>query len=327
MRHFNPSEHPVPFVHRLLLGGVAPRPIALVASMDAEQRLNLSPFSFFNAFGANPPIIVVSPAYRGKDGTPKHTFGNILTTREFTVSAVTWDMVEQISLASSDYPAGVDEFVKAGFTPLASTLVATPGVAESPFVMECRLLQHIDTGAQPGSGNLLVAEVLMFHVRESVLDGDRIDPRRMDLVARMGGDWYCRANGEALFELPKPSHNGIGMDALPEHLRNSVILTGNDLAGLAGVAALPDVEAIRKRWHQDLDRMYVDQHSADMFDVELRAGNPRGALLCLLKDWKAGRLDETHRHTRLLHCTRAFLAEGDIDLAWECALMSAERFQ
>ncbi|MCZ7557811.1 MAG: flavin reductase family protein [Bacteroidia bacterium] len=322
MRHIDPSKHPVPFVHRLLLGGVAPRPIALVSSMDADGNVNLSPFSFFNAFGANPPIIVVSPAYRGKDGTPKHTFENIVATKEFTVSAVTFDMVEKISLASSDYPRGVNEFVKAGFTPLASNVVSPPGVAESPFVMECRLLQHIDTGAKPASGNLLVAEVLMFHVRESVFDGERIDPRRMDLVARMGGDWYCRAHGDALFELPKPSHNGIGIDALPGHLRTSTVLTGNDLAKLAGVAALPDAEAIRLRWLQDIERIFVEQHSADMFDVELRAGNPRGALLCVLKEWKAGLLDTQQRSFRLLQCTRAFLAAGELDQAWECAVMS-----
>ncbi len=324
MRHFDPSEHPVPFVHRLLLGGVAPRPIALVASMDVEGTINLSPFSFFNAFGANPPIIVVSPAYRGKDGTPKHTFENIVATKEFTVSTVTYDMVEQISLASSDYPRGVNEFDKAGFSQLPSNKVAPPGVAESPFIMECRLLQHIDTGAKPASGNLLVAEVLMFHVRESVFEGERIDPRRMDLVARMGGDWYCRANGAALFELPKPSDNGIGIDALPEHLRTSTFLTGNDLAKLAGVPSLPDVQAIRARWMQDLERVYVDQHNADMFDVELRAGNPRAALLCVFKDWKADRLDTGHRTARLLQCTRAFLLAGELALAWECAVMSED---
>jgi hypothetical protein len=190
--------------------------------------------------------------------------------------------------------------------------------------MECRLLQHIDTGAKPASGNLLVAEVLMFHVRESVFDGERIDPRRMDLVARMGGDWYCRAHGDALFELPKPSHNGIGIDALPGHLRTSTVLTGNDLAKLAGVAALPDAEAIRLRWMQDIERIFVEQHSADMFDIELRAGNPRGALLCVLKEWKAGLLGTQQRSFRLLQCTRAFLAAGELDQAWECAVMSAE---
>jgi flavin reductase (DIM6/NTAB) family NADH-FMN oxidoreductase RutF len=324
MRHFDPSEHPVPYVHRILLGGVAPRPIALVSSMDSDGQINLSPFSFFNAFGANPPVIVVSPAYRGKDGTPKHTFENIMATKEFTISAVTFDMVDRISLASSDYARGINEFEKAGFTPLAPIKVSPPGVAESPFVMECQLLQHIDTGGKPGSGNLLVAEVVMFHVRNSAFEGDRIDPRRMDLVARMGGDWYCRANGEALFMLPKPSHNGIGIDALPETLRTSAILTGNDLAKLGSVAELPNADAIRARWSQDIERVFADQHSADMFKVELRAGNPRGALLCVLKDWKAGQLDEAHRSSRLLQCTRAFLAAGELDQAWECAVMSGE---
>lgn len=322
MRGIDPSEHPVPFVHRVLLSGVAPRPIALVASADAEGGVNLSPFSFFNAFGANPPVIVVSPAYRGKDGTSKHTFENIVATRDFTVSAVSYAMVEQINLASSDYPRGVNEFVKAGLTPLPPARIAVPGVAESPFVMECRLLQHIDTGAKPASGNLLVAEVLYFHVRESAYDGERIDPRRLDLVARMGGDWYCRANGAALFELPKPAHNGIGFDALPAHIRTSSVLTGNDLARLAGVAALPDADAIQQRWLRDVERVFVEQHSADDFEVELRLGNATQALLTVFKDVRAGRLDAEFRAMRLLRCAQVFLANGDVERAWECALMA-----
>ncbi|MBR9977374.1 MAG: flavin reductase family protein [Bacteroidetes bacterium] len=322
MKSFNPNDHPVPFVHRLLLSGVAPRPIALVGTQDREGRVNLSPFSFFNAFGANPPVIVVSPAYRGKDGTTKHSFENIRDTGEFTVSAVSHSMVEQISLASSDYEQGEDEFLKAGFGKLTSDIVAPPGVAEAPFVMECRLLHHFDTGAKPGSGNLMIAEVVMFHVRESAFEGDRIDPRRLDLVARMGYNWYCRANGDALFELPKPAHNGIGIDALPQHLRESDILTGNNLARLASVVEIPDGEEILLRWKEDLQGIDPAQTPADMFDVELRLGEAHRAVLSVFAAWKRQELRANECSRRLQHCTRLALDQNQMSLAWECALMS-----
>jgi flavin reductase (DIM6/NTAB) family NADH-FMN oxidoreductase RutF len=322
MKTFDPKEHPVPFVHRLLLSGVAPRPIALVSTMDEEGRVNLSPFSFFNAFGANPPVIVVSPAYRGSDGTPKHSFLNIRATKQFTVSAVSHSMVDQISLASSDYERGVDEFDKAGLTRLPSRVVAPPGVAESPFVMECRLLHHFDTGGQPGSGNLMIAEVVMFHVRESVYVGDRIDPNRMDLVARMGYNWYCRASGNALFELPKPKHAGIGFDALPSHLRDSRVLTGNDLGKLASVETLPDTDAILQRWREDIAGIDPAQLGADRFDIEQRVGDAHRALLTVLADLKTGTLGSEETARRLQVCSQLALRGGETTLAWECALMS-----
>jgi len=322
MKVIDPREHPVPFVHRTLLSGVAPRPIALVATVDREGRHNLSPFSFFNAFGANPPVIVVSPSHRGKDGTPKHTFENIRDTEEFTVSAVSYAMVQQINLASADYPRGVDEFAKAGFTKLPSEVVAPPGVAESPFVMECRLLQYVDTGGNPGSGNLMIAEVLRFHVRESAFEGERIDPRRLDLVARMGYNWYCRANDDALFELPKPAHTGIGMDALPAHIRMNSVLTGNDLAILAGVETLPDADAILSRWQKMFSDLLPERSAPDMVEVELRTGNPQRAMTALLRGWKYHASDPTDLEIQLLRCAQSAIAAEDIALAWECALMA-----
>lgn len=325
MKSFDPTGHPVPFVHQLLLSGVAPRPIALVASMDAEGRRNLSPFSFFNAFGANPPVIVVSPAYRGTTGVPKHTFENILATREFTVSAVSYAMVHQVNLASAEYERGVNEFVKAGFTELPSTHVAVPGVAESPFVMECRLLQHVDTGGRPGAGNLLVAEVVMFHVRESAYENERIHPERLDLVARMGQNFYCRASGAAIFELPKPPRTGIGFDGLPAHVRESAVLTGNDLARLAAVETLPDAAAVEERWSRDLERLPPDGAGADSFDIEYHMGHPREALFCALRDLRfAGTAAEPFA-LRLARCAQLFLRDGDTAMAWECALMGEAR--
>ncbi len=348
MKHYNPDDHPLPFVHRLLLGGVAPRPIALVSTVDAEGNVNLSPFSFFNAFGANPPIVVVSPAFRGSDGTPKHTYDNILATGEFTVSAVSFDMTEQISLASSNYDRGVDEFVKAGFSRLIPDRVAPPGVAESPFVMECRLLRHIDGGGKPGSGNLMLGEVLMFHVRDDVFDGEQFDIPALDLVARMGGNWYCRAAGDALFELPKPRHNGIGMDALPEHLRQSTILTANDLAKLAGVETLPEDALVLERWRNLLSgrslvagernlaagddlaagerNLVADNDVQAHGDSAKDAGpdNPAAAaaLLRLLRQWIHDEPDVEKLVEMLQYCARDFLADDDLDRAWDCALIS-----
>jgi flavin reductase (DIM6/NTAB) family NADH-FMN oxidoreductase RutF len=323
MKTFNPKDHPVPFVHRLLLSGVAPRPIALVSTLDEEGRHNLSPFSFFNAFGANPPVIVVSPAYRGSDGTPKHSFLNISATKEFTVSAVSHAMVDQISLASSDYERGVDEFEKAGFSKLPSRIVAPPGVGESPFVMECRLLSHFDTGGKPGSGNLLIAEVVMFHVRESAFDGDRIDPHRLDLVARLGYNWYCRASGDALFELPKPPHAGIGFDLLPVHVRESRVLTGNNLARLAGVTQLPDADEILARWRESIEGMDPDAAHADSFEIELRIGNAHRAWVTVLSDLRSASIIHEEAAHRLQLCCRLALERNELTFAWECAMMSA----
>lgn len=321
MRSFSPADHPVPLVHQLLLSGVAPRPIALVSSIDADGRHNLSPFSYYNAFGANPPVIVVSPAYRASNGIPKHTFLNIVETGEFTVNAVSYSMVEQISLASSDYERGVDEFQKAGFNKRESSLVQPPGVAESPFIMECRLLQHVSTGGKPGAGNLLIAEVLMFHVKESAFENDAIHPRRLDLVARMGGNWYCRANGEALFELAKPRQNGVGMDQLPDHIKMSTVYTGNDLAKLAGISSLPDVASIRGEWLRDLLRLGVGLKEPDDLDTELRIHSPRAALLTVFRNIVNGTPAELIC-TQLQRVSQGFLAEGDLERAWACALMS-----
>jgi flavin reductase (DIM6/NTAB) family NADH-FMN oxidoreductase RutF len=240
MHTFDPDLLPFSEVHRILLGGVAPRPIAFVSTLDKQGRSNLAPFSFFNAFGVNPPIICFSPAYAGRTGLPKHTFLNLLETGECTVSIVTYDMVFQTSLASSPFAAGVDEFAKAGFTKTQSIKVMPHGVAESPFVMEARLLQHIEFGGKPGSANMLICEVVLLHVKEEVFDEKgSIDPRKMDQVARMGGPWYSRANAD-LFQLPQPLKPLVGIDALPEELKHSSILTGSDLAKLATIETLPN---------------------------------------------------------------------------------------
>jgi len=235
MRSFDPDVIPHSEIHRLLVGGVAPRPIALVSTLAADGTSNLSPFSFFNAFGVNPPIICFSPAYSGKTGQPKHTMENLLETEECTVSIVTYDMVHQISLASAPYGRGVDEFVKSGLTKRPSVKVQPPGVQESPFVMEARLVHHIDFKGAPGSANLMICEVVLLHVRDEILiPQGGIDPVAIDQVARLGGQYYTRAR-DGIFALPQPTKPLAGIDALPDHIRTSPILTGKQLAQLASI--------------------------------------------------------------------------------------------
>ncbi len=314
MRVIDPSTIPHAEAHRYLLTCVAPRPIAFVGTLDAEGVPNLAPFSFFNAFGANPPVIAFSPAYRGIDGTPKHTFLNIKETGEFTVSVVSYSMVEQVSLASGDYEAGVDEFVKAGFTKLKSEKIKPFGVAESPMVMECKLLQHVDLGGKPASGNLMIGEVVMFHIKESVFEGRYPEINRLDLVGRMGGPFYTRASGNAIFELAKPKHPGIGFDALSEEVRTSRVLTGNDLAILAGVETIPTREEAVAFLRE---RKASSEGMPDDMGIEQRVGNPDGMLaiaLCETPESPDVRQDLFHNIAQL------YLRRRDMTSAWYALL-------
>jgi flavin reductase (DIM6/NTAB) family NADH-FMN oxidoreductase RutF len=241
MLHFEPKDLPVPKVHQYMLGGIQPRPIALVSTISEDGAVNLSPFSFFNAFGANPPMIAFSPARRGRDGSVKDTYNNLNATRECVVQAVTHAMVQQVSLASAEYPPDVDEFVKAGLTPIKSDIVRPPRVKESPYQMECRLRQMIDLGGRPGSGNLALCEVVKFHIAEDIIRDGVIHPDLIDLVGRQGANFYCRASGESVFEVAKPvAKTGIGFDNLPEHILRSHVLSANNLAQLANVEVMPD---------------------------------------------------------------------------------------
>ncbi len=237
-----------------LVQAVGPRPIAFVTSLDEKGGVNLAPYSFFNGFGANPAVVVFSPTYRGVDGTAKDTLRNVVATREFAISVVTWPMVEQMNLASAEYPAGVDEFEKAGFTKLPSVKVRPPGVGESPLVMEGRLLQHVEMGGKGASANLLIGEIVLFRIAESVLDeSGKVDPSKLDQVGRLGGNWYTRARA-GLFELPKPTGLPLGFDALPPSVRASEVLTGAELARLASVTVRPDTS----QWRAD----YLARHGA-----------------------------------------------------------------
>jgi len=237
----DPKEVSIAKFHSILLGAVGPRPIAFASTIDEDGRPNLSPFSFFNAFSANPPVLVFSPARRVRDNTTKHTLENVLRVPEVVINVVNYDMVQQMSLASTEYPEGVNEFEKAGFTQLASEKVRPFRVKESPVQFECIVKEVISLGDEGGAGNLIICEVVMAHMHADVLnEQNQIDQQKIDLVGRMGGNWYSRAHGAALFEVEKPLTTlGIGVDALPEHIRYSPVLTGNNLGQLGNVEHIP----------------------------------------------------------------------------------------
>lgn len=237
----DPKEVSVPKMHGYLLGAVVPRPIAFASTVDKEGNINLSPFSFFNIFSANPPILVFSPSRRGRDNTTKHTYENVLEVPEVVINIVNYNIVQQASLSSTEYDKGVNEFIKSGLTPVASERIKPPRVGESPVSFECKVNEVISLGSNGGAGNLVICEVLLAHIKEEVLDEEgRIDPVKLDAVARMGGNYYCRAQGDAIFTVPKPlTTKGIGVDQIPMAIRNSKVLTGNDLGILGNVERLP----------------------------------------------------------------------------------------
>ncbi|KAA9339695.1 flavin reductase family protein [Hymenobacter busanensis] len=254
-RTITPGTLPGPEWHQFMLGAVAPRPIAFVSTIDRAGNVNLSPFSFFNVFSSNPATLIFSPANRVRDNTQKHTLYNVRDeVPECVVNICDYALVEQMSLASTEYERDVNEFRKAGLTELASDKVRPPRVAECPVSFECVVEQVIAIGDSNGGGNLVICRVVQAHFREDILldNGHGVDPHKFDAVARLGGDWYARVVPESLFEVPKPNRNkGIGIDQLPEHIRRSDVLTGNNLGRLANIEpqALPsadDVQAFRQ---------------------------------------------------------------------------------
>jgi flavin reductase (DIM6/NTAB) family NADH-FMN oxidoreductase RutF len=259
MQHLDPKDLSIPDLHGYLVGAVGPRPVAFASTIDAEGHPNLSPFSFFNVFGANPPLMIFSPARRGRDNTTKHSYHNVKAVPEVVINIVTYAMVQQVSLASGEFPEGVNEFVKAGLTPLPSIKVRPFRVKESPVQFECRVQQVIETGTGGGAGNLVLCEVVMIHVDESILDErGKIDQRKIDLVGRMGGHFYCRAHGDALFELTQPNNNlGVGVDALPSHALRSPVLTGNDLGMLGAVRSIPDETRVNEYKLTELSELFI----------------------------------------------------------------------
>lgn len=280
-KSINPKDLPVPELHHHLLSAIAPRPIAFASTVDSAGNVNLSPFSFFNVFGANPPIVIFSPARNGRTNTNKHTFENVKETNECVINIVNYPMVEQMSLSSTAYDKGVNEFEKAGFTELDSELVKAPRVKEAPVQMECKVMQIIETGDGGGAGNLVICEVVKLHINESYLDENgKIDSVKMDLVARMGGSWYCHATPEAMFEIPKPLQTkGIGVDALPEAIRNSTVLSGNNLGRLGNMETVPTPENIASVKEDESFQTALSNNQVHEFiKSELEKGNNEQAL-------------------------------------------------
>ncbi len=265
MLKINPKEIEVRKMHQYLLGSIGPRPIALASTVDANGNRNLSPFSFFNVFSANPPILIFSPARRGRNNTTKDTYHNCKDTREVVINVVNYDIVQQVSLSSTEYDSDVDEFVKSGLTPIESELITPARVKESPIQIECKVNDVVELGDGGAAGNLVICEVLRMHIKEEVMaDDGLIDQDKLDLVGRMGRDWYTRASGDALFWVEKPIANkGIGVDAIPNAIKNSMILTGNDLGKLGNVEHLPNETAIENYARGDIQLRQIIESGAD----------------------------------------------------------------
>ena len=274
-----------------LQSAIAPRPICFASTIDLQGNVNLSPFSFFNIFSIQPPIVVFSPSRRVRDNTTKHTLQNVAEVAEVVINVVDYSMIHQTSLASCEYPKTVNEFEKAGFTMQAATVVTPPMVKESKIKLECRVIEIKSLGNEGGSGNLVLAQVVKMHVDEDVIGEDnRIDPRRLELVARLGGDWYCRVNESNLFKVEKPNTQlGIGIDSLPSNIRNSSILTGNNLGQLANHQIIPLI-----------DPSFEDDTLKNIFQYY--------SLTPELME------EELHRYARTL------LEKGDTEAAWQVLL-------
>lgn len=272
MLSLDPKELPVPQLHRYLLGAIGPRPIAFASTIDESGVPNLAPFSFFNVFSANPPILIFSPARSGRNNTTKDTYENVKVVPECVINIVNFNIVEQMSLASSPFEKNVDEFIKSGLTPIPSDLVKPFRVKESPVQFECKVNEVIELGTEGGAGNLIICEVVRIHINEEVLDDQQmIDQVKIDLVARMGGNWYCRADKNSMFEIAKPITTiGVGYDAIPNDIKNSSVLTGNDLGKLGGIEEIPNETDVNEYKLIELSDLFVSlEDNAVELELEL----------------------------------------------------------
>lgn len=314
MLHYEPKDLSVPEVHRLLLGGVAPRPIALVSTISKDGINNLSPFSFFNAFGANPPVVAFSPSRRGRDASLKDTYNNLIATKECVIHSVTHSMVEQVSLASAEFPPEYDEFIKSGLTPIDSDIIKPKRVKESPFQMECKVLEVKSFGDGGASANIAICEVLKFHVAEGLFTDGIIDPFKIDLVARMSGDFYTRASS-GVFAVKKPiDKKCLGYDQIPLHIRQSEIYSANDLGKFGNSEAIPtdnDVtEFIHKIRKEDPEQF---ESGYDAFLRYQRLNDYKRMLKAALE------MDSNFKRSIELS-VKCALQNNDMDFAWKAAL-------
>jgi flavin reductase (DIM6/NTAB) family NADH-FMN oxidoreductase RutF len=295
MLSLDPKELKIPLLHQYLLHAVAPRPIAFASTVDKDGRPNLSPFSFFNVFSASPPVLIFSPARSGRTGKTKNTFDNVKEVPEVVINIVNYALVHQVSLTSAEYEKGVNEFVKAGLTEIPSLKIKPPRVKESPVQLECKVMNIIELGQNGGAGNLVICEIVMIHIDETILDPETkmIDQQKIDLVSRLGGDWYGRASGNSLFKIAKPLTTiGIGVDGIPEHIRHSKVLTGNHLGILGNVEKIPT-------------------------DDEVQHYKTSGAILEVFQDYGKNheQLDD-HLH----HIAARLLDDGKVVEAWKVLL-------
>ena len=294
MKTIYPKDLSTVDLQNLLQGAVAPRPIAFVSTIDRAGNVNLSPFSFFNLFSANPPILIFSPSRRVRDNTTKHTLDNVVEVPEAVIHIVGFDRVEQMSLASTEYPKGVNEFEKAGLTAIPSSLVTPPRVNESAVAFECKVIEVKSLGTEGGAGNLVICEVIAMHVDEAILDEKgTIDPQKLSPVARLGGSWYSRITSDSLFQIPKPLTNlGIGVDQIPDDIRQSPILTGNNLGRLGNVMELPSAVEL-----EDFS------NSEEILEMRIRFKNDKDSWL-------------DHLHLK----AKEVLENGDVAIAWKYLL-------
>jgi flavin reductase (DIM6/NTAB) family NADH-FMN oxidoreductase RutF len=314
MFHYESKDLSIPEVHKLLLGGVAPRPIALVSTISKDGINNLSPFSFFNAFGANPPIVAFSASRRGKDATLKDTYNNLIETKECVIQAVTHSMVEQVSLASVEFSSEIDEFIKSGLTPIDSDLVRSKRVKESPFQMECKLLEMRSFGEGGASANLSICEVLKFHVAEDLFTNGIIDPLKIDLVARMSGNFYSRA-GSGVFVVEKPiGKKCIGYDQVTKHIRESEIYSANDLGKFGNSESIPSEDDV-KVFIQNINDEKI-QDFEDGFEAFLRYQYINDYKKML----KAALHIQDNKIRNIELAVKSALQSNDMDFAWKAAL-------
>ncbi|MDX5338412.1 MAG: flavin reductase family protein [Cyclobacteriaceae bacterium] len=294
MKSFTSKDLPTQNLQAILQSVIVPRPVAFASTIDKAGNVNLSPFSFFNMFSANPPVVIFSPSRRVRDKSTKHTYENVLEVPEVVIHIVGFDLVEQMSLASTEYPKEVNEFQKAGLTPVKSDLVAPPRVKEAPVALECKVMEVKELGVEGGAGNLVICEIIRVHIREEILDEHGMaDPRKLEPVARLGGSWYSRVIPESLFQIPKPLTTlGIGVDQIPPEIRNSPVLTGNNLGRLGNVEVLPSAEELE-----------AFSQTEEIVEMRIRFQNDQDSWIDHLHRWAKGELEK-----------------GNVELAWKILL-------
>ena len=318
MYHYKPEDLSVKEVHRLLIGGVGPRPIALVSTLSGDGIPNLSPFSFFNVFGANPPVIAFSPSRRGRDKSLKDTYNNLIKTKECVVQVVTFPMIEQVNLASTEYPSGVNEFIKSGFTAIDSDIVNPKRVKESPFQMECKLLKMESFGEGGSSANIAICEVLKFHISEDIFIDGIIHPDLIDLVGRMSGNYYTRAKGLIFKTIQPRIKKSIGYDSLPEFIKNSAIYSANNLGKFATTEKIPAEDEVKLFVDQLEKEIFKNFESSEEAFYRYKEQNDYKKMLRSAFDI----IKENHpRKNIFLELTaKCALDNNDIDFAWNVAM-------